>query len=119
MRSGIHPDRNAADCPGEVSRKRAEELKKKPEGKFEFRNSNFPSGFLGFWLFSSRRKPMTRVIVASAVAIFLAFGTPDVSAQVISDTALKFIGNWERDGSVPRGNCGGFKDERGNLLTNC
>ena len=66
---------------------------------------------------------MKRVFIAGTlVAIVLALGAADVSAQgqtAVTDTALKFIGNWSRDTSVPRGNCGGYKDERGNLLDNC
>jgi hypothetical protein len=65
---------------------------------------------------------MIRLIIAGAVlATLLAPGTPELSAQgfVITDEALRFTGNWGRDRDWPRGNCGGFRDERGNLLEDC
>jgi hypothetical protein len=63
-----------------------------------------------------------RVIAGIVVSVVIAIGAGDLSAQpqtVVTDTALKLVGNWTRDTSVPRGNCGGFKDERGNLLSDC
>ena len=52
----------------------------------------------------------------------LIVGAGDASAQpqtAITDTALQFIGNWTRDTSVPRGDCGGAKDQRGNPIEDC
>jgi len=65
---------------------------------------------------------MTRVLAGIVISFVTAIGAADLSAQpqtVVTDTALKLVGNWTRDTSVPRGNCGGFKDERGELLSDC
>ena len=54
------------------------------------------------------------------VALIVAGTAVDAAAQtVISDTVLQFIGNWTRDTSVPRGDCGGLLDPRGNPVRDC
>ena len=65
---------------------------------------------------------MTRTITSVVVSLIMVFTAAELSAQhqtAVTDTALKLIGNWTRDTSVSRGNCGGFKDERGNPITDC
>src|SRR5262245_66531475 len=68
------------------------------------------------------RRSMTRIITSVVVSLIMIFTAAELSAQhqtAVTDTALKLIGNWTRDTSVPRGNCGGYKDERGNLIQDC
>ena len=65
---------------------------------------------------------MTRPMICVAVAFIMTVVPVGLSAQhetAVTDTALKLIGNWTRDTSVPRGNCGGYKDERGNPIQDC
>ena len=62
------------------------------------------------------------VLIGASVGLVMVVGAADVSAQpqtAITDTALQFIGVWTRDTSVPRGDCGGAKDQRGNLIEDC
>jgi hypothetical protein len=62
------------------------------------------------------------VLIGSWAALVLVVSAADVSAQpqtAITDNALQFIGVWTRDTSVPRGDCGGAKDQRGNLIEDC
>ena len=65
---------------------------------------------------------MIRVLITAVfVAAVMAIGS-DLCAQpqtAVTDTALQFIGNWTRDTSVSRGDCGGFKDQRGNPISDC
>jgi hypothetical protein len=56
------------------------------------------------------------------LAFFVVAGAADLTAQpqtFVTDNALQFIGNWERDESTSRGDCGGYTDGRGNPLSNC
>jgi hypothetical protein len=65
---------------------------------------------------------LSSVIAGAVVAFVMAVSASDGSAQAqtaITDNALQFIGNWTRDRSVPRGDCGGAKDERGNPIEDC
>jgi len=65
---------------------------------------------------------LSSVIAGAVVAFVMAVSASDGSAQAqtaITDNALQFIGNWTRDRSVPRGDCGGAKDERGTPIEDC
>ena len=58
------------------------------------------------------------------LSLFLVFGAANLAAQsanafVDLDKAYKFLGNWARDTTDPRGNCGDLKDERGRPLEDC
>jgi hypothetical protein len=74
--------------------------------------------------YASKRVTCPGVWKAARIGGFLALliiaGAGELAAQLtISDNALKFIGNWTRDTSVPRGNCADFQDARGNPLEDC
>jgi hypothetical protein len=57
-----------------------------------------------------------------ALVIVMLVGVADLGAQpqtFVTDNALQFIGNWTRDTSISRGNCGKYTDARGNPLDDC
>ena len=63
-------------------------------------------------------------VVSLFLVLFMVIGVTNLSAQsanafVDLDKAYKFLGNWTRDTTDPRGNCGDLKDERGSPLTDC
>jgi len=59
-----------------------------------------------------------RVVTLVVFVAILTTGAVNLSAQVITDTALQFISVWQRHEEV-RGDCGGYKDTRGRPLTDC
>ena len=66
---------------------------------------------------------LNALIAGAALGLVMALGVMDLAAaqqnSAITDNALRFIGRWDRDNEVPRGNCGGFTDGRGTPLVNC
>jgi hypothetical protein len=53
------------------------------------------------------------------LALFIALGVQQLSAQVDKEKVTKFIGIWGRDGSQDRGNCAGYLGDGGESLNNC